>query len=1080
MNPSPLAPAYFTVTGDSPTGVNITITGSDVDGLQGSNLTLTVTPPTSGNLYYGQVLITSSSQLPLGALQPATFTNTQGAQQGTSTYTLTYIPATFFSGVLPLSFYMSDSLNGQTPITTSYINVTFVDHAPTVTGPPNVVCNFGANCIISLTIFDVDVKDFEMLNITQMSVTNALSLNATSGSVNTQFASTAGAVSAFSQKISATGPFTVLDPLATQSTASVVIAMDNNILGSLGSITFAAQDSYGKGSALLTVGLVAQTSTAPFFLPALNSLNQISLNGTEDYNTTVLIIGGDADGQQGVNLTLSIVTPPGHGTLYAGDVPVVFTAGQSVYTFPASLNVPTTATLTSSFNLTYVPNPLFYGNENFVIQLTDSVGTPSVYVTVAIAVNHTNHAPTGADFVAYGMSGVSLTLDRWVASDIDGDAISLVIDSLPAVGQLLNSNTPISLSKRTFVPLPQASWTLLNFLSAITEYGNPLTHFTYHFVDTHLAPSPIYNGTLYIALSDRAPLAENTPISGKMDEMIPFIVNATDLNGHPGTLSITLTTAPLGQLCLDVQQLNCLGKGSVYRNESTTLYYFPPTGKYSTNNVTALETLTYYATDAAQQSSSPANISVIVNFFNNPPVATFPTILTVYELSSATLTLTATDDHTPAQSLKYYLSQSVSNGTLTLLADEAGEEPEVFNATSTVPVQIISERNTFRFTPTGFDFGDNYTQFTVLIYDTDGGITTVPVTVNVIHVNQPPTMIPGDPAPAARENNTLIVTFNATDVDSPMTSLVAVILNQPSRGSLHKCIYNEVTGGCDIGDVLDGTSSATSTINNTLTFADHAVFMMVFVPINGSAAMVYATPAFFIYDNYLAESQLYVPRIRIRTINQAPYATVTAPAEMPILSTVQLNVTVGDPDAGSIPIRMILTVDNGSLNFTNTQPFTTKTRFSSCSRITNGINCTASQITLNNYLKRLVLTSPGTAGVINMTVFVDDLGAGADPDEVATSAKNVSGVVTVGVYTIADTPPASAERNLTWVIGVGSAAGALGAAAAVGLVAKIIRKPEDEIFASMLDFESGGVVDNPLFVENSGDVNNPLYESTAL
>ncbi|PRP88604.1 hypothetical protein PROFUN_03015 [Planoprotostelium fungivorum] len=1061
------APATVTVVADGIVYVNLT--ASDVDGNQGANLTFTLlNAPNHGQITTGR---TNSS-----VVSSTTFASTEntvssavisGQTLGTSTYGFYYSPTQYYSGSDSLTFYFTDALGGSTATQTIQLNVTFVNHPPLLfTSASQVICSIGGLCTLTFSAVDYDPRD------SLSAVLNTFSLVQVTG-VTAAYTITVNNITATALGLAV--PAKILTPMAITSQFTVTIGFTSNIIGNLGTISLTAMDSYNANSSVVTVSLQAAASTAPYLTnvstPALSKrasdTSSYVLHVLEDGSVTFTLTGSDDDGNQGGNLTLVVTSTVSNGALTAGGNNVA--SGNSL---PLTINSASFKSTppTSSYGFTYTPTKLYFGRDTFSFVWVDSVGTRSVVYSLDIAITHVNHPPTGNNFVVSGMSGFNTSLaNRFSAADVDGDKLQLNVSRLPSKGTVHTADgTLVSVGQL----IDQADWNGIYYNCLVQEYGNDTI--TFSFFDGS-ASSPIYQGELQIALSDRAPVTANVTVQLNMNTIVNFTLNATNLNdGQVNVLTLHISETAQGSICLESQLVHCLTAGSIYRGENTVLFYNPPVGEYSPEGV-ALDTVTYYATNPAGSVSNVAQVNFQVAYTNEPPVPNIPTLLTVYEASYTQFVLDASDDHTPSNQLRYYLKSGPSNGVLQLAAGEAGELPTNFTAgdATTYPASLNGESKIVSFYPFGFDYGDNYAHFVITVLDLDNAATDVNITVNVVHVNQAPVLVYDSLTFSGLENATIIISFNGTDIDSPASSLVGTVTKLPQRGSLYTCIYNAETDNCTAGELLVYKDNTAATVPHYNIVNNVTMFKAVFVPVPSTSQLVYAVPSFNIYDDVRAVSNTFTPKIRVIAVNQPPtlgyrpeYATLTD-AVLPLP-----NVTVADPDAGNIAIYLKINVTSGVINITS-EAAHRLTRNSACNFTTTTIECTASQSTLRAYLLSLSFT-PTDAGNHTVQLYVNDLGAGADTDRKDISHLSASG--SFSIIVTAPTVPAPARKDLTWVVGVGSAAGAISAAAAVALVAKLIKKPDDEIFNSMLDFDSAGVVDNPLYIQQETDKVNPLYE----
>jgi Bacterial Ig domain len=133
---------------------------------------------------------------------------------------------------------------------------------------------------------------------------------------------------------------------------------------------------------------------------------------TEDYSVTMPLIASDPDGDP---LSYTIISIPASGTL-SGTPPL----------------------------LTYTPDPNFHGSDSFRFVASDGE-LASQEAVISISVTSVNDAPVAKGISLATVENIPLTI-RLPASDVDGDALTFSITSLPAHGTL--SGDPSELTFR--------------------------------------------------------------------------------------------------------------------------------------------------------------------------------------------------------------------------------------------------------------------------------------------------------------------------------------------------------------------------------------------------------------------------------------------------------------------------------------------------------------------------------------------------------------------------------------------------------------------------------------------------------
>eukprot|EP01117_Protostelium_nocturnum_P013517 TRINITY_DN504_c0_g1_i4.p1 TRINITY_DN504_c0_g1~~TRINITY_DN504_c0_g1_i4.p1 ORF type:complete len:3491 (-),score=1220.27 TRINITY_DN504_c0_g1_i4:155-10627(-) len=1049
------------VTGDS--NVTVSVLGTDSDGNQGRELKFVILSlPSSGKVFTSKAGDSVSAKDFVFNVAE----NTPGdlAGKGSSNYSLVYVPDTYFVGRDFFTYAMVDALGSSTDVKTVQFDVAFFNHAPTIgTASTNVICKIGTNCTIDFTILDKDDPRYDSESI----VLEAFSLTG----VNAVYVSNPKNGSEFALGTQPQGQ--VLSGLDTVSTARLVINFASNINGPLGSFGIRAKDSYGLTSDSLSITITAENNNPPTLLtPTPTAGNKISLTLKEDGNLTISLTGTDQDGTQGSSLVLVIDSLPSNGKVFDSNK-VRNTDGKIDPSTNVPFNGPQPGTSTSTYAITYIPDPLFSSVDTIVFHLVDLLGGNSVSYTLELNVTHVNHPPTGSSFSVAGFSGVSIPVDKFVGSDIDKiDVILLEIVTLPTNGTLFDADSiPISLGgkKRASLPLFTKDKWELSFISDDYVDGHPLTSFKFRFFDGQVY-SDNYTATIDITSSNYPPVGYPVTLNGGLNQVVVFVANATDRNDAPGTLTINIVKGPSGGLlCSDEALFNCFTTGSIYRNESTPIYYKPNDNQFGV----PYDYFTYTVSDIARATSDPVNATINIEFINKPPVFTAKTVITVFENDNVIFTLSATDDRTLSNNLKFVVLTSPLKGDLSISSDEGTEKLKE----SQVPL-TLKESRTFVFAPYFLENGDNYASFNVSISDEDGGVTIVTIVFNVIPVNQPPEIHTKANKYTTRENRPIQFGFNGTDVDSPLETLVAVITRFPQQGTMHACANwtGIETDICEIGEQIVINVAASLQVVEPVDRAN-AIWRFVLVPALDESGKVYATPTFVLLDDHLAKSEVLILSFTVLPINKPP--TVNASGLYTTFATQSISVprvNVSDPDAGGLNVMVVISTQTGTLNFTSSSAFAPNSKqIIACRNLEEGkvLNCTATLKYFSTLLPTLTYTS-SQIGTFEVTVLIDDLGSGAEKSERATSRLTATDSFKVQVDPLAVL--ATPSKNLSLVIGLASAGGALLAAAAVGAVARLVKKPDDSMFSNLLDFDSAAIVSNPLYEDNLGIAENPLYE----
>ena len=326
--------------------------------------------------------------------------------------------------------------------------------------------------------------------------------------------------------------------------------------------------------------------------------SDLSATTVEDTPIAVFLSATDADGD---SLTYVIDTPPTNGTLSA-------VVGDQV---------------------TYTPNADYNGADSFTYRASDGTLSSEI-TTVTITITPVNDAPVSSDLSSTTDEDtpVAITL---VATDIDGDSLTYVIDTPPTNGTL----SAVVGDQVTYTPN--------------ADYSGA-DNFTYHASDG-TTDSSIKTVAITVNLVSNPPVAYDLTVNTDEDTAVAVTLAATDSDGDLLTYII------------DTQPTN--GTLSVVAGDQVT---YTPTADF-----TGSDSFTYHASDGTADSSIKT-VSITVNTINDPPVATFNNWNNTNEDFSMIITLLATDSD--GDSLTYIIDTPPTNGTLSaVVGDEVTYTP---------------------------------------------------------------------------------------------------------------------------------------------------------------------------------------------------------------------------------------------------------------------------------------------------------------------------------------------------------------------------------------------------------------------
>jgi hypothetical protein len=315
--------------------------------------------------------------------------------------------------------------------------------------------------------------------------------------------------------------------------------------------------------------------------------NNISVTTPEDTPVGITLTSTNPDNEP---LTFTVLTQPTNGTL-SGSAP----------------------------NLTYTPNPNYFGSDSFTFQVSDGTNTSSATVSITVT-------PVGGDAPVANNQSLTTPEDTPLAitltgSDPDGNAITFSIVSGPSNGTLSGSGANV-----TYTPN--------------ANYNGP-DSFTFKVNDGSMDSSPATISITVTPVND-APIANNQSLTYDLDTPKPITLTGSDVEGSP--LTFTILTNP---------------SNGTLSGSAPNVIYTPNSG------FTGTDTFTFKVNDG-ELDSSPATITLnLTPLTNFAPVAQDISVTTP-EDTPVGITLVATDSNGDA--LTYIITQAPANGTLSVVS----------------------------------------------------------------------------------------------------------------------------------------------------------------------------------------------------------------------------------------------------------------------------------------------------------------------------------------------------------------------------------------------------------------------------
>ncbi len=781
----------------APATIGITITGVN-------------NPPTAA----GSAVVTAED-IPVGFTlsgsdrdgDALTFTVTTPPQQGTLSGTapnLVYTPNPNYNGADSLTFRASDGLLNSAPAVIRF-TISPANDAPTATGQ-TLATSEDTPLSVTLAGSDIDGNPLTYTIVTQP----------------------------------ARGTVTGTPP-------NIIYTPNPHYNGS-DSFTFRVNDGAVNSSAATINITVNAVNDAPVVTNKFVTTN-------EDTPVTIILEGSDIDGDV---LTLTVVTPPLHGTLsgaapnlvytpnlnFNGADSLIYRAQDAVTSSPAAVvrilvaavndapaataqalttneDTPLAITLAgldtdgdaltysvvtpstrgiltgTAPNLTYTPNANFNGADSLIFRVNDGVAN-SAPVAIRIIVNSVNDPPVATSELVTTNEDtpVSFVLD---GGDSDGNPLTFAIITPPLHGTLSG----------TAPALIYTPGTNFNGADSLIFRVNDGT--------VNSAPATV---KITVNAANDAPTATAQAVTTNEDTPLTLLLTGTDADGNP--LSFTLVSQPT--------------RGTL-TGTAPNLMYTPNT------NFNGADSLTFRVNDGTVNSPT-ATVRITVNAVNDPPAANSDAITTT-EDAPVSITLIGSDpDGNP---LTYAITDAPKNGILN------GAAPNL------------------TYTPNA-----NFNGVDSLLFQTNDGTINSPtavVRIRVTAVNDAPAAT--SQTLATDEDTPLIIALAGSDADgNPLTFSV---ISQPARGTLTGAAPN-------------------------LTYTPNANF-------NGVDSLTFKA------NDGQTDSPAATVRITIRPVNDAPVALAQS-VSAGHNTAVNITLTGSDPEGSALIFAIAIAPANGALSGT--------------------------------------------------------------------------------------------------------------------------------------------------------------------
>ncbi|KAN0021875.1 hypothetical protein ACTFIU_004020 [Dictyostelium citrinum] len=873
--------------------------------------------------------------------------------------------------------------------------------------------------------------------------------------------------------------------------ANKVICFSNqepSAVSNYASISFTSTDDEGLESNTVTV-VVNIVGDRNNVAPVVTKIPDYSVY--QDYldSDSHVVTGTDTDiddyNPPNVNNLVAIITtPPSHGILITV---------QNGNTIATQGNAP--------FTHYYRPNPGYAGTDSYSYQVMDTFKALSSIESTTITVNPINHKPTvtvnSYSFTSQSGAGVTQTL---VTYDFDGDNVLCSVEEIPkqismydSEGELITT-VPKSLSSNSY------SFKLLDPSKTSPPFDSLSETFVISCVDDSKLTNPYgvlstgkVAGFVQYTYINTPPTTQGGQVELDQDTVKSFTFNGSDIESPSSDLKVKIYALPAnGQLLNgDVVLTSQLIIAGTYNLDA--LSYKPNAGLSNWNtidNISPLDSISYSVVDPAGLLSD----SDVVYFSvrpRNPPVYIGADVIDVLQNTRYPLTVQGKVGNGGSE-VNIQVIKFSGRGTLSI-AYSMGSEGTMDTEITTYPnTQSGSTSYNFAYMPPHNEYGDDFDSIEFKLFDGDLYSELYTITVNVIHVNQPPTIelisykVLEDGKDNAEVlfdstytvnmniNTSVLIKYTGDDVDVEQVTPLLSTVTAPLRGLLFT--KNETASD------LKGT--ILNRFNTSVEQSSDKNYYVVYSPDPGASGNNFARIPFFMTDNGGLISQTLSASINVNRPNIPPFVLM---GDKKYSSTTTLtisieNVQFDDPDSGksnnvSIVVSMVGEKDDTVASLEDIKLSLKAMQGCELHASLASISCLGTKFALNESIQTITVNAV-TAGNYRLKLFVDDLGYNAALVIRAQSHMNATGYVDI-TFEEAET---TTHTNDNKTVLTGAIAGAAAGTALIAAAAwKLLRKaaPPTDTFFSEAAFLGDGVSSNPLYEQSATAAENPLYQSAS-
>jgi hypothetical protein len=363
--------------------------------------------------------------------------------------------------------------------------------------------------------------------------------------------------------------------------------------------------------------------------------------------------------------------------------------------------------------VTYTPTSDYNGDDSFTYTVGDKTKTTIDY-TISVTINSINDIPTS------GPTAVTIEEDTIVdidiselISDVEDDALTVVIDTNPTQGNVSLIESNVSLIETGFKYIPKADY-------------SGTDAFTYFVVDSEGAKSNISEVKITVNDVNDAPIASDINSSTNQDTALILTVDVSDKDTESANLELVIDQGPSkGQITVDGFNIKYIPDSS-YSGVDSFTYYVLDTTDLSVSDIYTVDITVLEVEQILDK--NPTVASLEVNGEQDKELqftlqGTDPSSLElIYEISSAPLNGTVTIEENKAiyiPAAGYFGEDSFSYSAINIdqLASNIGKVSiTVYEKQNNAPAAYNDRVSVFIGETVSFDLNGNDPEGNTLTY----------------------------------------------------------------------------------------------------------------------------------------------------------------------------------------------------------------------------------------------------------------------------------------------------------------------------------------------------------------------------